>query len=291
MRETTQNEYEKAVNRVIDYINHHLFETPSIRKLSEVANISGFHFHRIFKTIIGENIGEYMNRIRLEYIAERLQMSNINLEDLAERTGYATKHALSKAFKKHFGMSPSVFRKQDIDPFNFFGKDERKIIDVVPEVKQIKTKKIVYIRIIDWYGSPESYTRAWKKLGQFAHKNNLLNKDTEFIGLSFDNPTITPPENCRFYACFTVTEDIKPDGPFGVQKIEGGLYAVFTMKGSYNGFLDMYYNIYMRWLPGSDYKLRKGCGFEKYLNSPSHVKEKDLLTEIYVPIRKSPKKL
>ncbi len=76
MKESTQNDYEKAVNKVIDYINHHLFETPGIQTLAEVANISGFHFHRIFKVIIGENIGEYINRIRLEYIAERLQMSN-----------------------------------------------------------------------------------------------------------------------------------------------------------------------------------------------------------------------
>jgi len=170
MKESTLNDYEKAVNRVIDYINHHLFETPGIKTLAEVANISGFHLHRIFKMIIGENIGEYINRIRLEYIAERLQMSKLTLDEIAIRTGYGTKHALSKAFKKHFGISPSAFRKQELDSFNFFGKDEREIIDLAPEIKNIESKKIVYIRIIDWYGSPESYRIAWKKLGQFAKK-------------------------------------------------------------------------------------------------------------------------
>jgi len=291
MKESTQNDYEKAVNRVIDYINHHLFEMPSIKTLAEVANISGFHFHRIFKMIIGENIGEYINRIRLEYIAERLQMSNRNIEDIASTTGYGNKHALSKAFKKYFGLSPSAFRKQEKDPFNFFGKDERKTMELAPEIKKIDSKKIVYIRIIDWYGAPESYRVAWKRLGQFARQNKLVNKNTEFIGLSFDNPTITPPKNCRFYACFTTENEVQPFGPFGVQRIEGGLYAIFTLKGSYSQLLDMYYNIYMKWLPESGYKLRKGCGFEKYLNNPDHVEEKDILTEIYVPVKKANKNL
>lgn len=286
MKETTQNGYDKAVNRVIDYINRHLFETPDIKQLSEIANISGYHFHRIFKTTIGENIRGYIKRIRLEYIAECLQMTHCSLDEIAAKTGYGTKHALSKAFKKHFGISPSAFRAQDRDPFNFFGRGERKVIQLSVDMREVEPKKLVYIRIIDSYGSPESYRTAWKKLGQFGKKNNLLNHSTGFIGLSFDNPTITPPENCRFYACFTVGEEVKPSGAFGVQHLSGGLYAVFTLKGSYNKLLDMYYNIYMIWLPQSGYKLRGGGSFERYLNNPDHVKEEDILTEIYIPVSK-----
>lgn len=113
-----------------------------------------------------------------------------------------------------------------------------------------------------------------------------MNDKTEFIGLSFDNPTITHPQNCRFYACFTVDREVKPQGAFGLQKISGGMYAIFTLKGSYSGLLDMYYNIYLRWLPQSGYKLRGGYAFEKYLNSPNNVSEDDILTEIYIPISK-----
>lgn len=285
MRETTKSGYEKAINRVVDYINKHLFKNPDIKELAEIANISEYHFHRIFKIIIGENTGEYINRLRLEYIAQCLQTTKLNLSDLAIKTGYGTKYALSKAFKKHFGVSPSIYRNQK-DEIEFFKKSEEKIFTLIPEIREIPSKKIVYIRIIDWYGSPESYYAAWKKLGQFAKKNNLVNSQTEFIGLSFDNPTITLPENCRFYACFTIDKPVEPEGAFGVQEIDGGLYAVFTLKGSYDGLMDMYYNIYIKWLQESDYKLRKGYSFEKYLNNPDYVSEKDILTEIYIPITK-----
>ncbi|MBK5721926.1 AraC family transcriptional regulator [Dysgonomonas sp. Marseille-P4677] len=287
MKKATQNEYEKAVNKAIDYINSHLFETPDIKQLSLIANISKYHFHRIFKSIIGENIGEYTNRIKLEYIAEHLQMTRYNLDEIASKTGYGTKYALSKAFKKHFGISPSAFRSQEKDPFNFFARNERAIINLAPDIREIEEKKVIYIRIISQYGANEPYRTAWKKLGKFAKENNLINPKTEFLGLSFDNPTITLPKNCRFYACFTIEEEVKPSGPFGIQSINGGLYAIFTLKGSYDGLLNMYYNIYMKWLPKSNYKLRKGGAFEKYLNNPDKVAEDEIITEIYLPI--SPK--
>lgn len=284
MKEATRSEYDKAVNKVVDYINLHLFDNPDVKHLSEIANISEYHFHRIFKVVIGENIGEYINRLRLEYIAESLQMTHYSLDEIALKTGYGTKNSLSKAFKNYFGMSPSAFRLQEKDPYNFFGRRERSVVKLVPQIRTILAKKIVYVRIIDWYGSPESYRKAWQKLGQFGKKNALFSRDTEYLGLSFDNPTITPPEKCRFYACFTVDKEVQPESIFGVQEIPAGLFAIFTLKGSYSKLLDMYYNIYIGWLPESGYRLRTGCGFEKYLNNPDHVEEAELLTEIYVPI-------
>lgn len=285
MKTDTRNDYEKAVNRVIDYINGYLYSMPSIKELSEVANISEYHFHRIFKTIIGENIGEYINRIRLEDIAQRLRAKEYSLQQIAETTGYGTKHALSKAFKKHFGISPSEYCKQPKNIELFF-KQERVSYTMVPEIKDIAEKQIVYIRIIDRYGTPESYTKAWHDLRHFAKENNLVRADTEYIGLSFDDPTITLPEKCRFYACFTTREKIKPKGPFGVRTISAGQYAVFLHKGEYQKLIDSYYYIYIKWLPHSSYKLRGTMSFEKYLSNSGGIDEDDLLTEIYIPIKK-----
>lgn len=287
MKETTRDEYNKAVNRVVEYINEHLYDTPGIKELSDIAGISGFHFHRIFKAIIGENTGEYINRLRLENIAQRLRLTKESLEEIALRTGYGTKHALSKAFKKHFGIAPSVYRSLPQNVSLFVRDVKPAIPPLEPIIINRERKKIAYIRIIDWYGSPDSYIAAWKKLAQFARKNKLADKKTEYIGLSFDDPTITLPENCRFYACFTTDKDVKPEGAIGIRYLDGGLYAVFTLKGSYSGLIDLYFDIYINWLPSSGYRLRKTITFEKYLNSPGQVTESELLTEIYLPIEKA----
>lgn len=284
MKIETRNEYEKAVNQVIDYINRHLYDSPDLKKLSEIANISEFHFHRIFKAIIGENVGEFVARLRMEDIAQCLRMTNHSLTTIATQKGYATKYALSKAFKKHFGISPSGYRALPQNKAFFDRGDQRKHITLSPDMRTLESKNVVYIRIIDWYGSPDSYTRAWKQLGRFAWQNHLINDRTEYIGLSFDDPTITPPESCRFYACFTVEDFVTPTGPFGLQTIGGGLYAVFLLKGAYDGLLDLYCNIYLNWLPYSGYRLRKMYAFEKYLNNPTSVDEENLLTEVFVPV-------
>ncbi|MFV0468218.1 MAG: helix-turn-helix transcriptional regulator [Dysgonomonas sp.] len=152
MKDKTQDVYEKAVNIAIDYINNHLYDSLSVKVVSEAAGISGFHFHRIFKALIGENIGEYITRLRLEDIAQQLRMKRTSLSDIAFTTGYASKHTLSKAFKRHFGISPSVYRNQNINMSHFQQDNkDRNILDIKPEIKQIEQKRVVYIRIIDLY--------------------------------------------------------------------------------------------------------------------------------------------
>lgn len=285
MKEETRAEYEKKVNLVIDYINTHLYDKPDLRALTDIAGLSEFHLHRVFKFIIGENIGEFVLRLRMEDVAQLLRMSTKTLDNIALEKGYANKSVLSRAFKKHFGITPSAYRKLPQGQSFFDRRHRGEVVDLQPEIRVVAQKNLVYTRIIDWYGSPKSYAKAWRELGQYARKHDLIRPDIEFIGLSFDDPTITNPAQCRFYACFTTKEVVKPSGKFGQLIIDEGLYAVFLMKGSYRGFLDFYFNIYMNWLPSSDYTLRKMYAFEKYLNSPTDVKSEDLLTEIHVPVK------
>ena len=286
MKQETLDSYEKAVNRVVDYINLHLHNNLDLPTLAEIANISEYHFHRIFKDIMGENVGEYIIRLRLEDIAMRLRMNPQSLEEIVANTSYQSKHAVSKAFKKHFGIPPSTFKKQEVSSHLADSEELQEATKLIPEIKTVTDKRVVYIRIIDSYGSPESYRNAWKQLGEFGVKSELLTENTEWIGISFDDPTITKPEKCRFYACFTVDKEVTPTGSFGVQEIKGGLYAIFRLKGSYSGLSQLYYNIYTCWLPVSNYNLRSGKSFEVYLNHPDRVSEDEILTEIYVPIER-----
>ncbi|MDR0661247.1 MAG: hypothetical protein LBG19_10740 [Prevotellaceae bacterium] len=56
MKQETLDSHKKAVNRLVDYINLHLHDSLDLPILAEVANISEYHFHRIFKNIMGENV-------------------------------------------------------------------------------------------------------------------------------------------------------------------------------------------------------------------------------------------
>ena len=280
-KENTQKEYHKSINKVLDYINEHLNEKPDLSTLSQIAHVSPFHFHRIFKAIIGENLGEYVQRLRLEYVAGRLKTTDLSLNVLAEKTGYNSEQSLSKAFKKYFGTPPSIYKLASADTTDY------NPLQLSPLICKIEPKNIIYIRVIAPYGTQKVYDKAWGKLNQFATDNNLLKTSNEWLGISFDAPSTTQSNKCRFYACLTIDKPINPRGKIGCKNIKGGLYAIFTHKGSYSGLNEYYKNIWFGWLPSANYRLRQATFFEKYINNPDKVKAEDIITEIYIPV--SPK--
>lgn len=97
--------------RVQEYINRHLFDDLDSDKLSHVAGISKYYFRRLFKAVCGENIGMYIQRLRLEYIAFKLITTDVSVPKLLDQINYQNKHTFSRAFKSYFNCSIPEFRK------------------------------------------------------------------------------------------------------------------------------------------------------------------------------------
>lgn len=280
--ESTHKEYFKAINRAVDYINEHLNQPINLYDLAGVVNISEFHFHRIFKALVGESPGEYIQRLRLEKAIFKLQTTKLTLTEIAEQIGYQSPHALSKAFKKRFGTSPSVFRAQPSDLS--FPINEPEFLLIEPEIKEINPKKVMTFQIANPFENKDAFVHGWRKLVQFMNVTGIPDATHEYLSLSRDVSTITESSKCRTYVCISSNLNIKPEGEFGQQIIAGGLYAVFTYKGAYKNLESVYCSIYRNWIPNSKYELRDVAFFEKYLNTPDIVSQDDLLTEVYIPV-------
>ena len=65
-RPATTEEYQRKVNILVEYINNHLSETIDLDILAEMSGFSPWHFHRIVKAFLGENIGAFIVRMRVE---------------------------------------------------------------------------------------------------------------------------------------------------------------------------------------------------------------------------------
>ena len=63
-KKTTQEEYQKCVNAVVDYINLHLGEEIDLKSLARISHFSPFYFHRIMKAFLGEPVGTFIVRTR-----------------------------------------------------------------------------------------------------------------------------------------------------------------------------------------------------------------------------------
>lgn len=104
-------DYSERIKDVTQYILEHIDEPLNREVLAAVAGFSVPHFHRIFTAHVGENIAAYVRRVRLERAGRKLRMGAVDITEVALAAGYDTHAAFSKAFKQHFGLSPSEFRQ------------------------------------------------------------------------------------------------------------------------------------------------------------------------------------
>ena len=287
VKANTLNFYHERINKVIQYINNHLHENLDIETLARVGHYSTFHFHRIMRAYLGESLGAFIIRLRMETAVTLLIHSKEAVNDIALKVGYENPSSFNKAFKKRFGKSPEEFRKnneiqlkKESSKIKFNAMENLKSLQ--PKWKEIKPKKIIYARALGNYN--QGAEKAWATISRFAKEKKLFGFNTEFLGISHDDPKITEANKLRYDACMVITKEIQPEGEIGVSEIPGGKYAVFVHKGPYEKLESSYDYIFGKWLPESGLELRNAPEFEKYLNSPENTKPEKLRTEIYIPI-------
>lgn len=93
------------------YISDHMDESLDRKVLATVAGYSIPHFHRVFVAGTGMNVAGYIRRARMIRAGRKLRMGAVDITEVALAAGYQTHAAFSKAFKQHFGLSPSEFRQ------------------------------------------------------------------------------------------------------------------------------------------------------------------------------------
>lgn len=82
----------------------------SLRALARRAGWSPFHLHRAFRAVARETPRQYALRLLLERAAVRLAASNDSVLAIAVGTGFSGHEVFTRAFRRHFGVTPSAFR-------------------------------------------------------------------------------------------------------------------------------------------------------------------------------------
>ena len=272
-KQETSSLHHKMIQNIIVYINGHLTEVLDTDTLSSMSGLSKFHFRRVFRTATGENIGSYIQRLRMEHVAHLLISTDYTLKQIIEKTSYQTKYSIAKAFKKHFGISTSQYREKHRP------NGENPATNIKPEIKVISPIKIFCIEVGEAYKNKLKYRLLWNKLLHHAEQYEADPRYDKFISLSMDDPSITPTEKCRFYLGITLRDDTKARPVPGSMQIPGGRYP-----GSYSALPKVDRSISEVWFPKSKYHPQSTFSFEMYMNHPSTTETSELLTEIYIPV-------
>jgi AraC family transcriptional regulator len=273
--------YHERILRALVHIQSHLDDALSLDELASVACFSPFHF-RVFRALTGEGVHEHVRRLKLERAAQRLKLQEQPVTDLAFEAGYESHEAFTRAFHTMFGMSPSDFRNSRQpapEPSGFQPPDYGAPAPI--EIKTLAPQLIVFLRHVGPY---DQVGATWGRLAMWAGMRGLIGPASRFLGVSWDDPEITPPEKLRYDAAITLSRPIPPEGEFGVTELAGGEYATLLHKGPYEGLSASYRAIFGGWLPASGRELRDAPCFEHYLNSPQNARPEELLTVIHVPV-------
>ncbi|MET3134772.1 DNA gyrase inhibitor GyrI [Oxalobacteraceae bacterium GrIS 1.11] len=125
----------------------------------------------------------------------------------------------------------------------------------------LPSTRVAYLRKIGPYGTP---------VGQFVNEvflpwlraNGLGGRP--WYGMSHDDPSITPPDKCRFDACVGVPDDFTPTGLAMLTTLAGGRYAIARFEGSSATIGDAWTALLRDWLPDSGMQCDARPVFEYY---------------------------
>lgn len=253
-------DYLQKLTPVIRHLEQHYAEPVNLQQVAEMASLSPYHFHRVFKAVTGETLADYIRRLKLANASQCLFYKKHSVTEVALDYGFSSSQSLAKAFRIYFGVTPSAIRNcntlaeySDLIKNSKIGHTLRKTGHATDSSggysfgqqphrrKTMKTellnaRHLAYIRVTGPYG--ENYEPASGKLYQWAGANGLQNGQCLFI--YHDNPEVTPADKCRTDICLTVPEGTEVGNGIELMGLPGGSYATIretvTEKSQYAQF-------------------------------------------------------
>jgi AraC family transcriptional regulator len=275
--------YERRIARVIAHIKDHPDEDLSLDRLAEIAAMSRFHWHRVFRAMTGETLADAVRRIRMQQAAALVAQGE-PVADIARRVGYQTTRSFARAFAQVHGLSPSAFRDRgcpvpaDTTHLHRTG---------ATMTHEIATRREPARRLfaMPHRGPYTEIGQAFARLGDRVGPSGLWPSVQGMFALYYDDPGSVAPADLRSHAAFALPEDaVRPDGVEEL-RLPGGLHAVLRHRGPYSGLAAAWDHLYGTWLPQAGHEIADSPPYEFYLNSPQDTAPAALLTDICVPLR------
>ena len=273
--------YEDRILRVLDYIHDNPAGDLSLDTLADVAAMSRFHWHRVFRALTGETCGQSVRRIRLHRAAVALVAEATPLEEVGAAVGYPNRESFSRAFTAAYGQSPAAFRAagRHLPAPTRPPQQEFSMYDVLQRAEP--ARRLVGLAHTGPYIEID---RTFTQVSAICAARNLWPEVRSMIGVYFDMPGTRPDAELRSFAGVEYLGAELPEG-LQAQDLPAGKVAVLTHKGPYTGLAAAYDSLFGGWLPGSGEEPADRPCYEIYLNDPRTTAPEDLLTEICLPLR------
>lgn len=267
--------YADAMIRVMSHLHARLDDDVEPAELAGVAGLSVFHFHRVFRAMVGQTVMQTVRTLRMERAAFRLRHGDAPVTQVALQSGYGSHEAFTRAFAAHFGVPPVQWREENRSGGE--GPDIR--------IREERARRCVGVQHVGPYSDS---AEAWRRLVGFRMATAPGRFPPRQLPLAcvLDDPDITPPERCRLWAAWVLDDDEPDPEPlppgFGRMDVPAGRYAVALHRGPYSTLGETYLGLLGVWVVRQAVRLTGDPVVEVYLNAPDTTPPAELLTEVCV---------
>jgi AraC family transcriptional regulator len=277
-RTSSRTEYERRIHRVLAHIDRHLDQPLDLPTLADVAHFSRHHFHRVFAAWMGETLGDYLRRRRVEVAAIKLgAQPRLTVFQAALAVGFGSGEAFARAFRLRFGVSPTAWRRQCVvqrrglaelsNPGQVPGPGLRQHPGFrsggsmrVRQVDKASTS-VAYLRHVGAYG--DAVGDFWRQtVFPWLHAQNLTGRSC--FGIAHDDPSLTDTHHLRYDAAVELPTGTRPAVPALTMQLPGGRYAVQAFHGRSDEIGAAWDALLRDWLPDSGLQLDNRPCFEHY---------------------------
>ena len=292
-------DYVARVNRAIDFVLMHLDEALPLERVARAADFSPYHFHRIFRSLVGETLAQFVKRVRLERALKMVShQPELPLTEVALACGFGSSSDFSRSFKQRFGLPPSAFdvaafraeRREEFE--SAAGPDQRHLLKGLAagenpdgfevRMRRLPPRTVAYLRVMDPY-RPAVVVDAAARLVTWAESKGIA--DGQWLGYMWDDPQIVAQEDCR-YDVGLVVDRCQPDGEVGCLQFPALHVAEIELRGGIDLEVRALDWIWRTWLPTSGYVPTDQPSFESWIGRPFEHGDEHFELRLQLPVER-----
>ncbi|MFL0798633.1 MAG: GyrI-like domain-containing protein [Cellvibrionaceae bacterium] len=299
MATTIHSRYLDAVNRIGQYVYDHSDKAITLDELSHLVAISKYHLNRIFAAATGYQLGEFVQRRKLDkafFLLQQAYEKNsaaaqsepVKMIDIALAVGYDSHSAFSRAFQKHFSLTPTDIASgkrlassgQRKLPKYTMPEDEQQ--NLQPEILTLPQRTIY-----GFYG--KGFTdQSYQAMAEGLYEKLVTLADQPYeqlqpIGVSLDNPWTGDQSQSRFFAGLGLGLEAHCEH-LESYTWPAGTWAKFTHVGPYSTMWQTIMKIYAQWAIPNNIVLMDTAMVQRYFHDVYTTPPEELVSELYFGI-------
>lgn len=255
------NTYVRLITDTVSYIEANIREELSLEAVSGRFSVSAFHFDRMFKTVTGRTLKQYILGRKLSEALTPLLETDEKVIDIAYDFGFQYPEVFSRAFKRQFGVSPDAFRKgvTDVPPVPKAIVVERDIVNyqgtmaLKGEGVRLDAFEIAGVEFSVNTGVPDFRRNMETASGDFldrARAHPAFRQDRFYTVVSCNG------RDDGSYNVFCGMETDAPAPGFTARLIPGGWYEKFLYTGDMYEIRESFVDDLYRWVMVREIELR-----------------------------------